>query len=75
MLHSTYDSRYPFAYPVDRPLPGLSEGEMRDARRVGLAVANRTGTRCFYNAAKGRLYWVYGTEPGGGPLGVDFKDK
>jgi hypothetical protein len=60
-------------YPVEYHLPGLSHADMREARRVGGAVANRTGTRCFYNSVSGKLIWVYGTEPAGGPLGVAFR--
>jgi hypothetical protein len=75
LMNSTYHSEYPFMYPIERPVPALSPWELADARRIGRAVASRTGTRCFYNAAKGRLMWVYGAEPGGGPLAVDFKRR
>lgn len=70
---SSYDNRYPAMHPVERELPGLTWLQMREARRVGGEVARRTGTRCFYNSASGKLIWVYGDEPHGGPLGVRFR--
>lgn len=62
-------------YPIDRELPGLSPWDQREARRIGREVAKRTGTTCFYHGIKGKLFWVYGQEPGGGPLGIEFKTE
>lgn len=40
---------------------------------MGEAVARRTGTNCYFNILTGRLLWVYGEEPHGGPLSVEFR--
>lgn len=69
-----YDSRFPWMTPVDgRPLPGLSLDDARSALRVALSVCSRTGTRCFYNTVTGKLLFVYGNDPDGGPLQVPFR--
>lgn len=70
-----FDRRYPSMFPVDgRHLPGLSNDDIRRAKRLGDAIATRTGTRCFYNARNGKLLFCYGDEPHGGPLMVPFKN-
>ena len=38
-------------------------------------MCRRTGTRCFYNIANGRLFFVYGDEPHGGPLSLEYRRK
>lgn len=71
---SLYDSRYPHLVPVDgRPLGGLSHSDKQDAERIARAVAVPTGTKCFYNIITGKLLFVYGQEPVGGPLQIPFR--
>lgn len=70
-----YDNRYPHCHPIDGPLPSLSPEHAWSARLVGKAVALRTGTNCFYVSTTGKLLWVYGNEPAGGPLQVPFRTK
>ena len=70
----SYDSRYPHLTPVDgRPLPGLSMSDKAAAERIANHVGSRTQTRCFFNCLTGKLLFVYGTEPVGGPLSISFK--
>lgn len=69
-----YDRRYPTIHPIDRYLPGLTDEQAWHARLVGKQVALATGTRCFYNAANGKLFWCYEAEPHGGPLSVPFRE-
>lgn len=69
-----YDRRYPMIAPLDgRAVPTLNQWALKDAVRIGRDVGARTGTRAFYNYATGRIFWVYGDEPHGGPLGVEFR--
>lgn len=74
-MSSTYHRDYPDLYPTwdARALPGLSFLNAAHVRHVATKVADRTGTRGFYNPVTGKVLWVYGTEPVGGPLGVKFK--
>lgn len=62
-----YDRRYPTMHPIDRPLP-LEHAAEVCLRRVGTAIASRSGTRCFYNSATRTLLFCCGDEPHGGPL-------
>lgn len=69
------DRRYPHCFPIDGPLPNLSPDHAWSARLVGKAVASRTQTNCFYVSTTGKLMWVYGAEPAGGPLIVPFRTR